>query len=101
MATKVKADLIFQYNILPVYLDDNTKIDNILSDFDYSPLMVVLNAKNADEFEIELVSIDLLTSRLFIFSELFPSPSQIVKSWDVSEFTAPEQVVINDFIALL
>ena len=103
MATKIKADLIFQYNMLPVYLDDNTKIDNILSNFDYTDFTGVLNAKNSNEFDIEMVSISigLSDSMITIFSEVFPSVTQIVKFWNISDFTAPEQVIINDFIALL
>jgi len=101
MATKIKADLIFQYNILPVYLDDNTKIDNLLSDFDYTDFMGVLNAKNSNDFDIEMLSISLSDSMITIFSEVFPSVTQIVKFWNISDFTAPEQVIINDFIALL
>ena len=101
MATKIKADLIFQYNILPVYLDDNTKIDNILSNFDYTDFMGVLNAKNSNDFDIEMLSISLSDSMITIFSEVFPSVTQIVKFWNISDFTAPEQVIINDFIALL
>ena len=101
MATKIRAALIFQYNILPVYQDDDTKIDNILSDFNYTDLMVVLDDKNVNEFEILMVGIDLQTNVISIFSELFPSPTQVVKIWNISEFTAPEQVIINYFIALL
>ena len=101
MATKIKADLIFKYDILPVYLDDETKEDNVLSDFDYDALMVVLNAKNLDEFEIVLVTLDLVLNRVCVYSELFVSESQEVKIWEISDFTSEEQTTINNFIALL
>ena len=102
MATKIKADLIFQYNILPVYFDDNTKTDNVLSEFDYAALMSLLNTKNASEFEIKLVSFDLINSKVSVFSTLFPDKEQVVKIWEIaSDFTAGEQTTINNFIALL
>jgi len=101
MATKIKIDLIFQTNELPVYFDDKTKVDNVLSDFDITDLMVVLNAKNLDEFDIKLVSIDLSDNIASVFSTLFLNKNQVIKSWMFSEFPAPQQTVINDFIALL
>lgn len=101
MATKIKADLIFQYNVLPVYLDDNTKEDNVLSDFDYTDLMTVLNAKKVGEFDIVLVSLDLVLNRVVIFSELFMSESQQAEEWLFTDFTSEEQTIINNFIALL
>ncbi len=101
MATKIKADLIFEYNILPVYSDDNTKVDLDLSTFDYGELMEVLNIKNDNEFTIVMVDLDFILNRVSVFSQLFVSDSQQVKAWFISDFTAPQQIIINDFIALL
>ena len=101
MATKIKIDLILEVNELPVYFDDKTKIDNVLSDFDTTNLMAVLNTKNANAFDIKLASIDLVDNIVFIFSEVFLSKDQVIKSWEISSFTAPQQTIINDFIALL
>lgn len=101
MATKIKADLIFEYNLLPVYSDDNTKIDNDLSTFDYGELMEVLNLKNNNEFTVVMVDLDLVLDRVSVFSQLFVSNNQQVKTWLISDFKAPEQAVINAFIALL
>jgi len=101
MATKIKAGLVFDYNLLPVYLDDNTKIDNVLSDFNIANLIDVINLKNENEFAIKMISIDLVLNRITVFSELFYSQSQFFKTWNISEFTAPQQTIINDFIALL
>lgn len=101
MANKIKADLIFEYNLLPVYSDDNTKIDNDLSSFNYGELMEVLNLKNDNEFTIVMVDLDLVLNRISLFSELFVSNTQQFKTWYISDFTAEEQIIINDFINLL
>lgn len=98
---KIKADLIFDSNILPVYFDDYTKEDNVLSEFDTVALMETLNNKNNNDFTIAMVSIDLVLSRVSVFSEVFISNTQQYKIWNVADFTVPQQTIINNFIALL
>jgi len=98
MTTKIKADLIFEYNLLPIYLDNDTQLNNILSEYNYSQLLDILNSKNNNEFTIKFISIDLILNRIAVFSELFYSQTQIIKTWEISDFTALEQVIINDFI---
>lgn len=98
MATKIKADLIFQYNLLPVYSDDSTKVDNDLSTYDYVDLMEVVNHKNENEFTIAFLSLDLVNSRISVFSEVWYSETQNVKTWFLADLTSPQQTIINNFI---
>lgn len=100
-AIKVKADLIIDKNMLPIYFDDEgtpSKTDNVLSDYDITDLMSVLDSKNASEFDIKLVSLDLTKNKVSIFSEIFISPTIKIKTWFTSDFTTEEQTTINNFI---
>jgi len=107
---KIKIDIIFQYNLLPVYFDNETKVDNLISQFIEKPenltslsnLMETLNELNENEFVIKFVSIDLEVNRIAVFSEMyFDLETQATKTWFINDLTQGEQDIINIFINLV
>jgi len=100
MATKTKIGLVFEYDLLTVFFDDNTKTDNPLSTVDTTALMEMLNTKNNSLFTIKFVNI-VIGENIALFSEAFYSETQQMSIFNMSDFTTEEQTIINDFINLL
>jgi len=98
---KIKIDIAKEYNLLSVFFDDNTQIDQVPQTTNSDAVEVVLNDKKVAEWVIKLISFDVVNSRVFIFNETFPSNIQEFEVYSFSDFTAPQQTIINDFIALL
>ena len=97
MAAKTKIGLVFEYDLLTVFFDDNTKIDNPLSGVDTTDLMEMLDVKNNSLFTIKFVNI-VIGENIALFSEAFYSETQQMSIFAMANFTAEEQVIINDFI---
>ena len=96
----IKIDIVKDYNLLTVFYDNDTKVDQLPQTSDSSAVETILNAAKVGEWDIKLISFDLDHSRIFIFKDTFPSETQQFEEFPISGFTAGEQTTINNFIAL-
>jgi hypothetical protein len=95
---KIKIDIAKKYDLLTVFYDNNTKVDEEPQTTDSSDLEGVINAVKVSVWEFEALSINVVDMRIFIFKDTFPSEEQQFEEIDYTALTAPQQTIINDFI---
>lgn len=101
MANKIKIDINKEYNMLTVFFDDITKIDEEPQTTDSSDLEAMINSVKVADWDFKVLSINVVDMRIFVFKDTFPSDTQEFEEIDYSTLTAPQQTIVNDFIASL
>jgi hypothetical protein len=98
---KTRIAITKEFDLLTVFYDDNTKVDEEPQTTDSSALEVVINAVKIAAWDFKVLSINVTDMRIFIFKETFPTEENIFEEIDYTALTAPQQMITNDFIALL
>lgn len=101
MANKTKIAIHKEYNLLTVFFDDDTKVDELPQTTDSTALEAMINSVKVAEWDVKLLSIEISPIRIVILNETFPSDSQLMEEIDYTSLSAPQQTIVNDFIALL
>ncbi len=100
MANKVKIDISKEYNLLSVFFDDGSKMEEIPQTTDSTDLETLLTSLKVGIWEIKTICVDVINSRILIFSETFISETIQSEEFIIADLTAPQQTIVNDFIAL-
>jgi hypothetical protein len=96
---KTRIAITKEFDILTVFYDNNTKVDEEPQTTDSSALEGVINAVKVAAWEFKVLSINVTEMRIFIFKETFPSEDEnIFEEIDYTALTAPQQTIINAFI---
>lgn len=95
---KIKIDIVKDFDLLTVFYDNNTKVDEEPQTTDISALEAVINAVKLAEWDFKVLSINVVDMRIFIFRDTMPSEEPIFEEIDYSALTAPQQTIVNDFI---
>jgi len=99
---KTRISITKEFDLLTVFYDDNTKVDEEPQTTDSSALEGVINAVKVSVWEFKVLSINVTEMRIFIFKETFPTEGEnMFEEINYTALTAPQQTIINNFIALL
>ena len=101
MATKIKVDIVKDYDLLTVFYDNDTKTDELPQTTDSSAVEALINSVKVSEWDFKLFSISIDTMRMFIFKDTFPSATQEFEEIDYTALTVPQKSIVDSFIALL
>ena len=99
MAIKTNIAINKEYNLLTVFYDDESKIDELPQTTDSTAFELVLNNNKVGAWEFKSVNIKLEDNTIFIFKNTFPDEDQEHEEFQISSFTTGEQTTINNFIA--
>lgn len=98
MANKVKIDIIKEYNMLTVFFDNITKVDEEPQTTDSSDIESMINSVKVATWDFQVLSINVDTMRIFIFKDTFPSDTQEFEEIDYNTLSGVQQTIVNDFI---
>lgn len=95
---KRKIDIVKEFDLLTVFYDNNTKVDEEPQTTNSSAIEGVINAVKVAEWDFKVLSINVIDMRIFIFRDTIPSENPVFEEVDYTALTSPQQTIINDFI---
>ena len=95
---KIKIDIVKDFDLLTVFYDNNTKVDEEPQTTDSSALEAVINAVKVAEWDFKVLSINVVDMRIFIFRDTMPSEEPVFEEIHFSALTSHQQTIVNDFI---
>ena len=95
---KIKIDIVKEFDLLTVFYDNKTKVDEEPQATNSSAIEGVINAVKVASWDFKVLSINVVDMRIFIFRDTMPSETPVFEEIDYTSLTAPQKTIINEFI---